>query len=240
MALPKITFPTFHGDLMSWASFWSQFKSAVDSNTDLTPLNKLAYLREAVKDQTTRSLFFSGAETDWLYHEVVTLLHERFDRRREVHSQYCKDILENIKNSKSEINQLTDTLTRAVSGLKHTKQFDAEAILTSIVVPTLPKNLKVDWEVHTKDQTDVPPIEELIKFLRFRARRTHLTPIETSNRSLERKNLLIQQDTEVLCMSQHHQPTLSSMSAYSVLRRNILCTPAPNSIPSQPASAWNI
>ena len=44
VALPKITLPTFHGDLMSWASFWSQFKSAVDSNTDLTPLNKLAYL----------------------------------------------------------------------------------------------------------------------------------------------------------------------------------------------------
>ena len=42
--LPKITPPSFNGDLMNQMPFWSQFKAAVDSNVNLTPLNKLAYL----------------------------------------------------------------------------------------------------------------------------------------------------------------------------------------------------
>ena len=46
--LPKIAPPHFNGDLMTWSTFWSHFRAAVDSNTDLTNLNKLAYLRDAI------------------------------------------------------------------------------------------------------------------------------------------------------------------------------------------------
>ena len=46
--LPKISLPLFEGDLMHWATFWSQFQAAVDSNTQLTNANKLAYLRRGV------------------------------------------------------------------------------------------------------------------------------------------------------------------------------------------------
>ena len=108
--LLKITLPSFNGDLMNWMSFWSQFKAAVDSNIDLTPLNKLIYLREAVNDPTTHSLLYSGAETDCLYSEVVTLLHERFDMRRGVHGNYCKDLMNvgQVKSTKTELNQFAD------------------------------------------------------------------------------------------------------------------------------------
>ena len=52
--LPKITLPHFDGDLMNWTSFWSHFHTAVDSNGELTNLNKLAYLRDVIQDPTTR------------------------------------------------------------------------------------------------------------------------------------------------------------------------------------------
>ena len=166
--LPKITLPTFNGELMEW---WSQFKAAVDSNSDLSPLNKLAYLREAVKDQTTRSLLYSGAESDGLYSEVVALLHDRFDRCREVHANYVKAALNSgpIKNTKTEINQMVDTVTRSLSGLKHTGQYEVNAVFTSALLPMIPKTLQTEWEIHTKGQTKVPPVDEFLKFLRFRA-----------------------------------------------------------------------
>ena len=111
----------------------------MDSNSDLSPLNKLAYLRKAVKDQTTRSLLYSGAESDGLYSEVVVLLHDRFDRCREVHANYVKAAFNSgpIKNTKAEINQMVDTVTRTLSGLKHTGQYEVNAVFTSALLPMI-------------------------------------------------------------------------------------------------------
>ena len=151
--LPKITLPSFDGDLMNWMSFWSQFSAAVDSNVDLTKLNKLAYLRDAGKGPTTRSLLFSGAERDGMYDEVIALLHERFDRRREVHAIYCKELINigQVKSTKAELTQFADTLTRTISGLKHTGQYDLDSVLTSLLVPSLSKALQIKWEMLSKD-----------------------------------------------------------------------------------------
>ena len=41
---------------MNWAQFWAQFKSAVDSNPNLTSEHMLAYLRDAIKDPTVKAL----------------------------------------------------------------------------------------------------------------------------------------------------------------------------------------
>ena len=108
--LPKIALPHFNGDLMTRSTFWSQFRAAVDSNTDLTNLNKLVYLRDAIQDPETRSLLFSSTEHDGMYHEVVALLHERFERRREVHANYCKILtsIGQVKSTKAELTQLAD------------------------------------------------------------------------------------------------------------------------------------
>ena len=60
--LPKLQLPTFDGNIMNWAQFWAQFRTAVDSNPDLTQEHKLAYLRDAIKDPSIKALLFSGAE----------------------------------------------------------------------------------------------------------------------------------------------------------------------------------
>ena len=51
--LHKITLPSFNGDLMSWTSFWSQFRAAVDSNGDLINLNKLAMLSKTLPPENS-------------------------------------------------------------------------------------------------------------------------------------------------------------------------------------------
>ena len=163
---------------MTWSTFWSQFRAAVDSNTDLTNLNKLAYLRDAIQDPETRSLLFSSAEHDGMYNKVVALHHERFDRRREVHANYCKILtsIGQVKSTKAELTQLADTLTRTISGLKHTGQYDLDAFLTSVLVSSIAKPLQIEWEVQSQDQKKVPPIDEFVKFVRFRASVLTATP----------------------------------------------------------------
>ena len=73
---------------MNWSTFWSQFRASVDSNKELSGLNKLAYLKTSIKDPATHRLLFSGAEWDGLYEEVIAVLQERFDKKREVHANY--------------------------------------------------------------------------------------------------------------------------------------------------------
>ena len=169
--LPKIALPHFNGDLMTWSTFWSQFRAAVDSNTDLTNLNKLAYLRDAIQDPETCSLLFSSAEHNGMYNEVVALLHERFDRHREVHADYCKILtsIGQVESTKAELTQLASTLTRTISGLKYAGQYDLDAFLTSVLVSSIAKPLQIEWEVQSQDQKKVPPIDEFVKFVRFRA-----------------------------------------------------------------------
>ena len=73
--IPKMELPTFHGDLMQWATFRHQFSAAVDSHPDLTKANKLAYLQSAIKDPRTSPLMESGVEHEGRYDDVVALLH---------------------------------------------------------------------------------------------------------------------------------------------------------------------
>ena len=111
--LPKIHLPKFDGDVMNWSTFWNQFRVAVDSNPDLTEEHKLAYLRDAVQDSSTKHLLFSGAETEGLYSEVVQLLKERFDQRRTIHTTYCQTLtqLGPVKSIKADLHEFVDMLS---------------------------------------------------------------------------------------------------------------------------------
>ena len=48
--LPRISTPTFDGDILNWVAFWEQFEVAIHSNERLHDAQKFVYLREAVKD----------------------------------------------------------------------------------------------------------------------------------------------------------------------------------------------
>ena len=61
--MPKMELPSFRGDLMKWATFWSEFSAAMASHPELTVANKLDYLYTAIKDPKTVPLIESGLES---------------------------------------------------------------------------------------------------------------------------------------------------------------------------------
>ena len=56
-----------------------KIEAAVDNNPQLTSANKLAYLRDAIRDPPTQSLLFSGTEHPDYYDDVILFLKKRFD-----------------------------------------------------------------------------------------------------------------------------------------------------------------
>lgn len=43
--LPKLTMPTFAGDILQWQTFWDSFESAVHDNSSLSDVEKFNYLK---------------------------------------------------------------------------------------------------------------------------------------------------------------------------------------------------
>ena len=156
---------------------------------DLTDEHKLAYLRNAIQDPSVKALMFCGAEREGLYDEIVELLRRRYDKKRLIHPNYCKALtdLSSVKSTRTDLHQFVDTVRHALAGLRHTEQYDLPAFLTSMLVPCLSKALQVEWEVHTKESRSVPPVEEFLEFVMFRADVLSAQPYQ-GTRSLSQSN----------------------------------------------------
>ena len=72
-----------------------------------------------------------------------------------------------VKSTNADLHQFVDTVRLALSGLKHTEQFDIHSFLTSILHPCLSKSLQVEWEVHFNKIKGVTPVDDFLDFLDF-------------------------------------------------------------------------
>ncbi len=52
--LPKLSVPTFNGNVLGRQTFWEQFKIAVHESTYISNAEKLVHLRQALKDGSTK------------------------------------------------------------------------------------------------------------------------------------------------------------------------------------------
>ena len=55
--LPNLDAPTFDGRLVNWRSFWNQFNVAIHGRFSLSKAEKLAYLRNCLKDGPAMGVF---------------------------------------------------------------------------------------------------------------------------------------------------------------------------------------
>ena len=92
--LPKISVPTFDGNILNWTTFWEQFEVTVHNKDHLQDVEKLAYLRDAVKGGPARHVIEGLSRTAGSYSEAIECLKERFDRPRLIHQAHVRAILE--------------------------------------------------------------------------------------------------------------------------------------------------
>ena len=216
--LPKIKVPTFKGDLMSWSTFWSTFKSTVDDRTELTDSQKLNYLRQAITDPTLQLLLHTPMETPGTYNKIIKELKERFQKTREIHQALVKTIItaKAPKYSRSELRLFYDVFTTTLSNLEATKFNTIESFLSSHVYALLPPKLQLAWDQAIRKEKGVPPVTQLLEFLKEHAEtlpadslptKTQPTAAKESNQSRRRNpNASKQQGSVNVVSSAPSQP----------------------------------
>ena len=119
--LPKLAAPTFDGKFTNWTSFWEQFEVAIHDRTTLSDVEKLAYLRNSLKDGSAKGII-EGLSTSGEYcTEAIATLKARYDRPRLSHQSHVRAILEapGLKEGTGrEIRKLHDTTQQNLRALK--------------------------------------------------------------------------------------------------------------------------
>ena len=184
--LPRIDIPTFKGDIMEWRSFWEQFEVSVHSKPHLSNPEKLAYLRQAVKDGPARYVIegLSGSGDD--YRGAIETLRERYDRPRLLHQAHVRAIAEAPKlkdGNGRELRRLHDNLIQHLRALKAMDYEPSGPFVTSLIELKFDSTTAFEWRRHTQDQLGVPHYNELLKFLDLRAQASESTTREVVKRS---------------------------------------------------------
>ena len=162
--------PTFSGKQKDWQSFWTSFQD-IHKCGKYSDAAKLSYLRQAQKDVPLYNQLCQNVANGDNYDKVVADLLDQYDRPRENHRIYVDNVarMQSVKATRSSLMACATTLQSSIDGLTRLKQLDAHTIFTTLVEPLLPEKIKTQWEEATVDKKTVPPVEELIAFLRKRA-----------------------------------------------------------------------
>ena len=174
--LPTLELPTFNGEVMKWATFWTAFSNQVGNREEISDSDKLIYLRRAIKHQPTQDLLEAPREEEDSYAEVVKELKRRFDLPKEVHKTLVQRIMQltPIRETQDDIKKLMDSVRRTLLSLKRTGSYCLESFMTSVVYLVLPKKLQILWEQNTKKEKKVSGVFTMLDF--FLEHAATLTP----------------------------------------------------------------
>lgn len=90
--LPESHIKRFAGDPKDWQSFWESFRSAVDTNSSLTNVDKFNYLRSLLEGPALNAT--TGLSLTRLrYEEAIEILTERFGNKQLIISAHVEALL---------------------------------------------------------------------------------------------------------------------------------------------------
>ena len=118
--LPKIPLPKFNGDITKYFSFWDSFQSMIDSNEDLSSVDKFNYLQRSLEGAAARAI--EGLPLrERTYAAAVELLRERFGNKQKVINTHMDQLIElrscETANA-SQLRLLYDKINIQVRGLE--------------------------------------------------------------------------------------------------------------------------
>ena len=90
--LPKLDLKKFDGEPTEWQSFFETFLSAVDSNDNLSNVEKFTYLKSYLEKEAARTIQ-GFSLTNENYCEAIKLLKERFGNKQLIISSHVNKLL---------------------------------------------------------------------------------------------------------------------------------------------------
>ena len=92
--LPKISGPTFDGDILNWVAFWEQYEATIHSNEKLHDVQKFVYLREAVKEGPAKQVIQGLSYLLKNCEEAVECHRRRYDKPHIIHQSHIMALVE--------------------------------------------------------------------------------------------------------------------------------------------------
>ena len=176
-----LSVPKFSGQLKDWHPFWNAFRETIHDTKDFSKTVKLSYFREAMKDKDLWRRLGRSMDDENYYDEAVKELQAKFDKPREMHRAYLRDVTQmgKVQPTKAALNKCADILRDSLDGLTRLKQTDITFILTSVAVDFLPPRVANAWAEKTESSKAVPSVVELIEFLKLKAEQPWYTEKST-------------------------------------------------------------
>lgn len=143
--LPKLSLPTFSGNVLEWQSFWDSYDAAVHSNPHLLDVQKFNYLKAQLEGDAARAI--SGFTlTNANYLKALDLLRERFGRTNKIVQAYMKSLLQIPAPSCtiSSLRQFYDHLETFVRGLESLEKYQESygELLVPVIIGKLPIEIR--------------------------------------------------------------------------------------------------
>ena len=140
--LPKLSLPTFNGDILQWQTFWDSFESTIHLNVNLTDVQKFSYLKSQLESDAARTID-SFALTNANYARAVDLLKERYRQQHKITHATMQALLQ-IPASSNSLRHFYDKMETYIRGLESVGQYQDTygSLLVPIVLDKLPGEIR--------------------------------------------------------------------------------------------------
>ncbi|KAL0271399.1 UNVERIFIED_CONTAM: hypothetical protein PYX00_008500 [Menopon gallinae] len=175
--LPQIDLPTFSGDPTEWFSFHDLFRATIHENPNLSNAQRLQYLKGTLRGEAAKIIRHLPITED-SYVESWDLLKRRYNNTRYIANTTVQRLL-NLQGSKhgnQQLNNLLDVYNEVDKTLKALvpNQNRWELIVMNILTNNMDSDSRQAWELSLQ-HTDIPSLEELLRFLEVRSRALGIT-----------------------------------------------------------------
>lgn len=164
--LPEAPMPTFDGKYENWLSFKNAFHNLIDSQTDLSDLDKLHYLKSAlVGDAAHKVKIFTVDGIN--YTNAWELLERAYGVKRILVSQHLSAILNlpaHEKETTAGLSRLADEAQQHLASLGTLGISVGSEMMVHILESKLPKRTLEKWEATLK-RDEIPSLAQLYEFL---------------------------------------------------------------------------
>jgi len=164
--LPEATLPTFDGKFENWLSFKNSFSNMIGSQLDLSDVDKLHYLRSALKGEAASKIRIF--EIDGInYIKAWELLERSYEVKQILISRHLSFILHLPaleRESTSGLTRLVDDMQQHVASLNTLGVSVGSEMLIHLLETRLPKVTLERWKA-TLDRDEFLKVEELYEFI---------------------------------------------------------------------------
>lgn len=163
--LPEAPLPTFDNKFESWLSFKNAFRNMIDSQSDLSDIDKLHYLKSAlIGDATNKIKIFSIDGTNYL--KAWDVLERAYEVKRVLVSRHLSlhfNLPALEKETISGLTKLADDAQHVASLNALNVSVGSEAIV-HLLESKLPKGTLERWET-TLEKDEFPSLDCMYEFL---------------------------------------------------------------------------